>query len=413
MTTDRFATRVLPLAILGAIGVALLPGAAPATPPRAVPTATAWALPTRDGMQVDLATAPDGSMLMAWVDGQGAAQRLRFSRSRGGRWSAPVTVATSDGFGNAVDTPRLRQTRDGAVWLLWLRKGAGGGHARDVVLTRSPDGGATWSAAVPVNTDGTPTEHGFASTWDAGRDRIGVAWLDGRAKSGGHGHGDGAQMLRAATFDARLQRAGEAVLDARVCDCCHTDIAATSRGPVLVYRDRSETEVRDIRATRLENGRWSTPSAVADDGWRMPACPVNGPGAAASGVRMAAAWYTAADGSSEVRLATSRDAGKSFSAATTLDRGDAVLGRVEIAVQGDRAAVAWLREDASAQSLWLATASIDTGRAGAPVRIATLAGRGRGTGMPRMAIDADGLHVVWTELVDGRPVLQGRTLALR
>ena len=65
--------------------------------------------------------------------------------------------------------------------------------------------GNMWGALPFVNTDGTPTEHGFVSLWVAGPERVGVAWLDGRhtaegtdeaqrssdAHAGHGGHGDG------------------------------------------------------------------------------------------------------------------------------------------------------------------------------------------------------------------------------
>ena len=41
-----------------------------------------------------------------------------------------------------------------------------------------------------------------------------------------------------------------AVLDARACDCCQTDAAMTSAGPVVVYRNRTEEEIRDIYIAR-------------------------------------------------------------------------------------------------------------------------------------------------------------------
>lgn len=412
-------TEGIRLAAAVALGIALL--AAPASP--AAPTGqgapaasspaagAAWALPVRDGAQADLAAAPDGSLLLSWVEGEGPSRRLRFARLRGGTWSAPRTIATGDWFGSPVDTPHLRQAPDGALWATWMRKSAAGGHARDVVIARSADGGRTWSAAVPVHGDRTATEHGFVSMWPVGRDRLGVAWLDGRAKAGA-AQGEGAQMLRSATFDARLRATGEAAVDARVCDCCHTDVAATTRGPLLVYRDRSDAEVRDIRAVHPGAGADAAPREVHRDGWTMPGCPVNGPAVAARGNAAVVAWYTAAGGTPQVRVAFSGDAGRRFAAPVTLDRGDALLGRVDVAMHGTRASVAWLREDAAAQSLWVSTLGAG-GVAPAPRRVATLAGRGRGTGMPRLVASGRDLYVVWTDVEGGRPVLNGRRLPLR
>src|SRR5690606_16713029 len=122
----------------------------------------------------------------------------------------------------------------------------------------------------------------------------GIAWLDGRNTAGSHGDGHGApdapslhdadadadagaMTLRAAAIDGALRRSADIEIDASVCDCRQTSAAVTARGPLLVYRGRSEGEVRDILATRLDGEAWTPPKPVHADGWVMPACPVNGP----------------------------------------------------------------------------------------------------------------------------------------
>ena len=57
------------------------------------------------------------------------------------------------------------------------------------------------------------------------------------------------------------------LVDDRVCDCCQTAAALTSDGPVVVYRDRTEDEIRDIHISRLIDGAWTESRAVSDDGW--------------------------------------------------------------------------------------------------------------------------------------------------
>ncbi len=93
-------------------------------------------------------------------------------------------------------------------------------------------------------------------------------------------------------------------LDARTCDCCQTDSARTREGLVVVYRDRSETGVRDIALVRQTPTGWSEPVQVARDGWLIDACPVNGPAVDARGDTVVVAWFTAAD-KPRVRLAFS------------------------------------------------------------------------------------------------------------
>lgn len=393
--------------------VASAPSAA--RPQVAAITVTPWALPVDVAQQPDLALAPDGSLLLSWIEQQGDTQRLRFARWRGGRWSAPLAIAEGEGIGNAADTPHLRQTPDGALWATWLRR-VGEGHARDVVLARSEDDGRHWSAPVAVNTDGTETEHGFASLWAEGRDALGIAWLDGRATApNAHGHGGhagheagGATMLRAATFDARLVRRDERVLDATTCDCCQTDVVQAG-GPQLVYRARRGGEVRDIALLRRAGASWRAPQAVHDDRWSIDACPVNGPAIGADGRTLTVAWYTAPAGTPIVRVARSRD-GASFGAPLDLATGATVLGRIDVAVDARGAWVGWLEEDGDAQRLRVALLAPGDARPSSVVDVAQFSGRGRGTGWPRLVASGGRVHAVWTDVTGGRPRLRAATL---
>jgi hypothetical protein len=385
---------------------------APARAPRAT-TRQPWSLPVQAGMQPDLAVAPDGSLLLSWVEESNGERSLRFARWQGAAWAPARTIARGDWFGNAFDTPRIQQTQDGALWATWMRSSPSGGHARDVVIARSTDSGASWSRPSPVNTDGTATEHGFVSLWRAGPDAIGVAWLDGRAKGAAdHAmHGDKSepmQMLRAAVFDAGLQRRDEGAIDTTVCDCCHTAIAAAASGPVLVYRDRTPGEVRDVHAAVLRDGTWQEAGAVHADHWVMPGCPVNGPAVAANGDRVAALWYTAPDGTPTVRSAVSVDGGRHFGEADTLERDPAVLGRV--AVSGDAQGVwlSWLVDADGRQVLRAARRDWSAAHAQAPITLATLDTRGNGSGMPRLVGSNGATYAVWTDSVNGKPRLVGK-----
>jgi hypothetical protein len=196
-------------------------------------------------------------------------------------------------------------------------------------------------------------------------------------------------------------------VDPSVCDCCGTDAAVTSRGPLLVYRDRTAGEIRDIYAARLEDGAWQAPRAVHADGWTIAACPVNGPAVAAAGNDAVVAWYSAANDVPKLQLARSADAGDSFGAPVVVDEGEAVQGRTDVALDAKQAWVAWLREDAGAQSLWLARYAPDLSRELSRTQVAALHGRGRGTGFPKLAVRDGEVFVVWTDIIDGAPQLHG------
>ena len=373
----------------------------------------------------DLAVAADGRVLLSWVDSQpGRRHVYRFSAWNPalGRWQhAPANIAIgSRMLVNWADTPHIQTTLDGAVWAHWLQKSDVAGHAYDLALVRSRDG-ANWSPPLVPHAAGTGAQHGFASMWPHGTNLLGIAWLDGSGADSDHGDhagstgeegaaAHGSSALRAALVDPSLQLVHEAVIDTRVCECCQTSVALTSRGPLLFYRGRSPDEVRDVLVSRLEGNVWTAPRRVHADGWVISACPVNGPSAHGHGHGVAVGWYTEAGGGPELRLAYSADAGDSFGAPRVLDSGDRLQGRVALAMDGGQIAVLWLREEGEGQSLWYARYAPDLSQEIERFQLAGLAGRGRGTGFPRLVLHRGIAHAVWTDIIDGRPQLRGARL---
>ena len=262
---------------------------------------TVGAAPAGPGSQYPhLAGGGPVPIVLSWLQAQpGDGFALQHATWLDGAWSSPATVATGkDWFINWADFPSVVPVT-ATTWLAhWLEQRPGNVYSYDVRLSASTDGGQHWSTPASPHDDGTPTEHGFVSILaDGGLAR--AVWLDGRHTGGERDHGrahgaPGAMTLRAATIgpDGRVVGTDEEI-DGRTCDCCQTDAALTTEGPVVVYRDRGDDEVRDVALVRLQGGRWSAPVAVHADGWKIDACPVNGPAVAARGRNVVVAWFTA------------------------------------------------------------------------------------------------------------------------
>ncbi len=349
-----------------------------------------------------LATDTNGGAVLSWLrptaDGGFALQHARWQDDA---WSAPRTIVTgTDWFINWADFPSVVPVTE-HVWAAhWLQQKPGNVYSYDVRMAVSTDAGVTWSEPMSPHDDGTPTEHGFVSLY--GFDgRTGAAWLDGRHTSGEHEHGGsghGAMTLRGATIASDGQRIGpDHEIDARVCDCCQTDAAITSEGPVVVYRDRSEREVRDIALVRRVPSGWSEPVRVHPDGWIIDACPVNGPAVAAHGNSVVVAWFTAPD-VPRVRLAFSSDAGRTFSPPVEVASGK-VAGRVDVVLLDDgRAVVSWLQDGAGGAEI-LAQPFTRDGDA-APAVVVARTSVARSSGFPQMIRAGGGLLFAWTESGD-------------
>ncbi|NUS38460.1 MAG: exo-alpha-sialidase [Lysobacter sp.] len=371
-----------------------------------------WALPATPGAaEPDLVVAPDGRLLLGWISSvPGRRNALQFSDTDpAGHWqSAPRTIAIGNSLlANWANTPHLLATPDGALWVHWLQA-VGAGEASNLALARSTNDGFSWSAPLQVNPEGAPAEHGFASMWPASQDTLGIAWLAGGAEQpDAHATHGAATTLRAAVFDRTMQRSGEQVVDPQVCDCCRTAVAMTTRGPLLVYRDRTSEEIRDIAAVRFDGHAWSRPVPVHADGWKMAGCPVNGPAVAARGNDAVVAWLTGAHDKPTVLLARTSDAGEHFDAPVTVDAGPQVDGRVAVALDAQQAWVAWLRDRPGGSTLWLSRYAPDLSHELQRFEVAKLHARGPAAGYPQLAVREDGAWLVWTDSVDGVPQLRG------
>lgn len=395
-------------------------------PARSAAVVTPWALPAPAGAgQPDLATSPEGNLLLSWVEpGAEDTHRLRLSSmspTADTRWQPALTVAEGrKWFLNWADTPHVYALPDGSLWAHWLR---GTGPARmdyGIDLVRSGDGGRSWSAPTLVHPAGTRGDHGFVTFWAQGPDQLGLAWLDSRQKAAAMAagpaheddhHGGGApMMLRAALYGSQATQQAEWPLDASTCDCCTTASAMTDRGVVVVYRGRDAGEIRDTRIVRFDGKAWTSPRDVHADGWRIAGCPVNGPVVVARGVQVWAAWYTEADGLPELRAARSDDAGDHFGEPVTLARGPQVLGRLSLALARDRLLAAWLEtaED-TPQRIVLGRYDLHW-RDPERVIVAPIAARGRASGLPRVRWAGQAAWLVWTDVADGHSILRGASV---
>jgi hypothetical protein len=164
---------------------------------------------------------------------------------------------------------------------------------------------------------------------------------------------------------------------------------------VAVYRDHEAGEIRDISIVRFVNGQWTAPAPVHRDGWKIGGCPTNGPAVAASGSRVAVAWFTAAGDKARVNVAFSSDAGATFSSPVVVDDG-APAGWADVLWLADgRALVSWLEKTATGVGeVRLRTA---TPAGVGPAITAATSSSGRATGIPMMARSGNDVIVAWRQ----------------
>lgn len=368
----------------------------------------------------NLTVGPGRRVYLSWLEPAGdSTYALKLAARIGNTWSAPRTIVRDKNFFvNWADFPSVIALPDGRLAAHWLQRSGPGRYSYGVRVSQSRDGGATWTPPIVPHRARVETEHGFVSLWPAG-DRLGAIWLDGRKYRPTGQTAPNEMMLISTTIGPDNSLAPESGVDDRVCDCCQTAAAIAASGPVVVYRDRSNDEIRDIYIVRQVDGRWTAPRPVYADGWRIAACPVNGPAIAADGDRVVVAWFTGAADTARVRVAFSNDGGATFGPPSRVDNG-APAGRVDVALQPDGSAiVSWLERTAAASPGGAEGAELRVRRVrsnGSLAQWATVARStaARASGFPQMVAVAGGeVFFAWTVPGDPSSVRVARAVVRR
>ena len=215
-------------------------------------------------------------------------------------------------------------------------------------------------------------------------------------------------QLRAAMFDKAHNRSAIRSSTRGVCECCPTSVALAADGPVAAYRRRSAAEIRDIYVTRLAAARWSMPVRVHVDNFKIEACPINGPAIAASGKDVAVAWFTAPKEVERSYVAFSHDGGRTFGKATRVED-EGTLGRMQVALTADGAAMVGWVEFANEKSTFKVRRIDASGARGASISVAAMSG----TRFPRMVVAKNEVVLAWTESEKDSSRVKTARVALR
>jgi hypothetical protein len=178
---------------------------------------------------------------------------------------------------------------------------------------------------------------------------------------------------------------------------------------MLVYRNRTNKEIRDINYTKFKDGVWSEPKPIHSDNWNIAACPVNGPAVDSEEGIVAISWFTGADEKPAVKLSISTDDGKTFSKAILLDT-QGPIGRVDVEVYDEKIWASWLTVEEQNSHLKIASFTkagqlIDT------IIVEEGISRERQAGFPEIEAITDQLILSYTDESGG--IKQVKTKVLR
>jgi len=355
---------------------------------------------TENSMQQPFLFANGDDLLLSWTEkSTDSLVSIKYAEFVEDKWSQSIKVAEDDNFFvNWADFPAIAKNNDN-ILMHYLQKSSPSSYAYDVRLLVSSTNGNTFNTDFLLHNDDTKTEHGFVSMIPY-KDDFFVTWLDGRnMEEGGHGaehHSNGNMNLRAAIVLSTGNVIDDAILDVKTCECCQTSAAITKNGPIVIYRDRSDDEIRDIAITRWVDSVWTTPKIIYNDNWSIKGCPVNGPKAAALNATLAITWFTAADNIPKVNIIFSDTNGEAFGEPIQIDSGKPI-GRVDVAlIDEENAFVSWMESTTNDAQIKVIKVN-KNGTKSKPIVVADISAA-RSSGFPQLELVNDILFVAYNHL---------------
>ena len=345
------------------------------------------------------------NLTLSWISSvEDTHADLFYSEYINNKWSVPASIASgSDWFVNWADFP-AHAVNENLILTSYLKKSDTGTYNYDIFLNLETLSGKIKKNFL-LNTDGIKAEHGFVSMIPSNNKGFFITWLDGRntVTITNESHHK-AMTIRFAEITSIGEIINETELDATTCDCCQTSIALSNEGPIVVYRNRSEDEIRDIYITRYRNGIWEHPIPVYNDGWKINGCPVNGPKVVVNKTTTAVAWFTAADDNPKVNLSFSISDKDEFDLPIQLNDLDAI-GRVDVAfINSKEVLVSYMEFDDNDTYLKVKKVSVE-GEVSKAFIISKI-DSGRDTGVPQLEVMDNIVYLVWTNLIDGKNQLK-------
>jgi hypothetical protein len=182
--------------------------------------------------------------------------------------------------------PRIAVTSQ-AVLVAAIAGAKGGGADGDVILYRSLDRGATWTAPIVVNDVPAAAREGLHALAANASGLVVLAWLDLRAK--------GTTIHVAVSRDHGATWSADTLAyespSGSICECCHPSVVVGADGRIAVLFRNQIDGNRDMYVVTSADGSRFGPAIKQGSGtWALAACPMDGGGAAMAGSRLTTIW---------------------------------------------------------------------------------------------------------------------------
>jgi len=357
------------------------------------------------GLSCETAATPsiaqDGSLWLAWS--AGGRVMVGHSRDLGRTFEQPVAVNREpERIDSGPDArPKIIVDDKNRILVAYAVFQDDRYNGR-VMISRSVDGGASFSPPRPITED--PTSQRFETlALDPAGDLF-AAWLDKR--SGAAARASGKVYPGAALAFSWSSDGGESFLPARiaqdnVCECCRLGIAFLGgQRPVVLFRNIFGTNTRDHAVLVFADRDTPGPlHRVSVDDWEIDACPHHGPAVAIGGTgTIHTAWFTSGKARKGLFYARSSDGGAHFTTPLAIGDPSHRAARPYLAATGNTVWLAWKEFDGEITSVKRMTSSDDGNSWSEPLEAASTTDA---SDHPLLISDGRGTFLSWLTHAEG------------
>ena len=275
-----------------------------------------------------------------------------------------------------------------------------------VMVSRSADGGATFSPPHPITEDATSQR--FESLALDPEGNLFTAWIDKRdaaaAKAAGKPYAGAALAYSWSSDGGASFPPARIVLD-NICECCRLGLGfAGARRPVILFRNIFERNTRDHAVLVFTDAETpGRPYRVSTDDWQIEACPHHGPSLAIGETGIIhAAWFTAGKARQGLFYARSTDGGEHFIAPMSVGELSRRPARPYLLARGHTVRLVWKEFDGEVTTIKEIT-SPDDGKAWSPP--AELATTADASDHPLLVSDGAHAFLSWMTRAEGYRLL--------
>jgi hypothetical protein len=326
---------------------------------------------------------------------------ISWSLDGGKTWSPSKRVNSSvEAVQGEENGPKIAFGADQRAYVVWSIPGAKGDKTRANIRFAMDDGKGGFTPARTLNEVKDAAR--FPIIEFAPDGKLLIAWIDRRI--------DGPKPRQ--LYLMRMEPNGQSLtknyqVGQGLCECCKLGVAFNDGGKTIYIVDREVdgNKIRNhvLRKSTDGGATFGTPVEISNDGWQVPSCPHSGPSLGRdSRGWLHVSWFTLGRSEQEAGIyySVSKNDGKSFAPRQLIQTNSApeILYNNLIVGTDDTVYIAWSNLDANNKAqIYLRALGAD-GQTWSPIQQVSNA-KGNAS-RPTLALEANRLHVAWTETDD-------------